>query len=496
MQTPALPTSDPNPEAAPAPSRAGAWADLLRRQARVARLAWRHRHENDPPARLPHETEFLPAAMALQDTPPPPAPRVAMGLIVGFALIALAWSVIGRVDVVASARGRLVPVQGSQVVQPLEAATVRAILVREGEAVRAGQTLVELDASVATADRAQLESELVAARLTAARARALLASLDAGGPTSRPPALPDAALAGVPAARRAEAQELLRSEHQELLARRARLDAELARIDAEHQTTLEAVRKLEQTLPLAERRARDFRELADEQFVSRHGYLDREQQRIERGADLASLRSRLQEIEAGRREVAQRQAEAVAQARRQALDTVEQQQRRAAVLEQDLRKAETRGRQTRLTAPVDGTVQQLAVRTVGGVVTPAQPLMVIVPQGAGLEIEALVENKDIGFVKPGQAAVVKVDAFPFTRHGTLPGRIVTVSHDAVRDERLGAVFAARVRLERERLDVDGVEVGLSAGMTVTVEARLGERRLIDYVLSPLREVAGESLRER
>jgi hemolysin D len=159
-------------------------------------------------------------------------------------------------------------------------------------------------------------------------------------------------------------------------------------------------------------------------------------------------------------------------------------------------KAENRSRLMRLTAPVAGSVQQLAVHTVGGVVTPAQALLVIVPGDNPLEIEAFVENKDIGFVRTGQTAEVKVETFPFTKYGTLPGKVVQVSSDAIQDEKRGLVYAARVKLDKATLDVDGKTVNLTPGMAVTVEIKTGKRRIIEYFLSPLMQYKAESLRER
>jgi hemolysin D len=150
----------------------------------------------------------------------------------------------------------------------------------------------------------------------------------------------------------------------------------------------------------------------------------------------------------------------------------------------------------RLTAPVAGTVQQLAVHTVGGVVTAAQPLMVIVPKENVLEVEAWLPNKDIGFVNVGQVAEVKVEAFPFTKYGSLPGRVIQVSADAIQDEKRGLVYATRVRLARDTLRMENRAVRLTPGMAVTVEVRTGQRRVIEYFLDPLIQVGRESLRER
>jgi hemolysin D len=178
-------------------------------------------------------------------------------------------------------------------------------------------------------------------------------------------------------------------------------------------------------------------------------------------------------------------------------------------------KATERSKLQRLTAPVDGTVQQLAVHTVGGVVTPAQPLLEVVPRGSKLEIEAVVANKDVGFVHAGQEAEIKVDTFNFTKYGMLHGHVQSVSADAVQRDRNPSAtqsatdqkstddgkagdlaYTARVTLDQTQMDVDGAAVNLSPGMAVTVEIKTGSRRIISYLLSPLLRFKQESLRER
>jgi hemolysin D len=173
-----------------------------------------------------------------------------------------------------------------------------------------------------------------------------------------------------------------------------------------------------------------------------------------------------------------------------------------------------------LTAPVDGTVQQLAVHTLGGVVTPAQALLVVVPADSRLEIEAMVPNRDIGFVHPGESAEIKIDTFNFTRYGLLHGEVLSVSHDAIardkpQDKSAAAaaqaaadsdtssepkgqelIYAARVSLDRAQMQVDGRLVDLAPGMAVTVEIKTGSRRVIEYLLSPLLRYKQASLRER
>ncbi|MEQ6342245.1 MAG: HlyD family type I secretion periplasmic adaptor subunit [Gammaproteobacteria bacterium] len=464
--------------------------DLLKRYASIFRHAWRDRKQHDGRARLPHEAQFLPAALALQETPVSPLPRVAMWLLMAFALIALLWAVFGRIDIVATAQGKIVPNDRTKVIQPMETATVKAIHVADGQVVKAGEVLIELDATNAQADMDRLASDLAAARFQIGRARALLVALEEG----RPPVLRKAD--GINPAQWQEAQRLLEGQFGEYLAKRARIEADIARREAERRSTLELVHKLEQTAPIAHQRAQDYKDLVDKSFVPRHGYLEREQERIEKEGDLATQRSRLQEIDAALIEGRSEKAALAAETRRLTLDSLNEGLQKARALEQELVKADTRGRLMTLVSPVDGTVQQLAVHTVGGVVTPAQPVMMIVPGDHPLEVEAFVENKDIGFVNAGQNAEVKIETFPYTKYGTIHAKLTHLSHDAINDEKRGLIYSSRVKMDRATLAVEGKQVNLTPGMAVTVEIKTGKRRVIEYFLSPLLQYGQESLRER
>lgn len=470
--------------------RLQALSDLLGRYNAAFRHAWHHRAAMEPTPRLPHEAQFLPAALSLQETPVSPAPRVAMWMLIGFMVIALLWAVFGRMDVVATAQGKIVPNDRTKTVQSFETASVKAIHVTDGQRVRAGDVLIELDATTALADTERVVAEQTAALLQLARGQALLEALQSGQePLLRRPA-------GVGDARYLEAQRLLAGQHAEYTARLNRISADTARREAELLSTQALVRKLEQTLPIAQQRAQDFKNLVDQNFVSRHGYLEREQVRIEQEADLANQRSRLREMEAGLREVQGQRQALLAETRRATLDSTAEAQQRLDALAQEWKKADSRGKLMRLTSPVDGTVQQLAVHTQGGVVTEAQPLMVIVPSDNPLEVEAMFENKDIGFVKAGQEAAVKIETFQYTKYGTIDAEVSSVSHDAINDEKRGLIYSSRVRMARTTLMVDGTEVSLSPGMAVTVEVKTGQRRVIEYFLAPLLQHTSESLRER
>lgn len=470
--------------------RLQAFGDLFKRYGEAFRHAWQHRLDMQAPHRLPHEVQFLPAALSLQETPVSPAPRVAMWLLIAFAALALMWAIFGHIDVVATAQGKIVPNDRTKTIQPIETANVKAIHVTDGQFVKAGEVLIELDATTALADKNRVLVDLTSAQLQVARGRAMLAAIDGGTiPTLQHPAHVDEA-------KFHESQRLLSGQHGEYMAKLSRIEAEIARREAELRSTQELVRKLEQTVPIVRQRAQDFKNLVDQNFVSKHGYLEREQARIEQEADLANQRSRMKEIEAALREARGQRLEMIAETKRLSLDSITDGQQKVAALEQELLKADSRGKLMQLTAPVDGTVQQLAVHTVGGVVTPAQLLMVIVPHDNPLEVEAFIENKDIGFVKPGQDAEVKVETFQYTKYGTIHAKVSSVSHDAISDEKRGLIYSTRVKMERSTINVDGAKVALSPGMAVSVEIKTGKRRIIEYFLSPLMQYGDESLRER
>ncbi len=469
--------------------RAAAITDLGARYADCLRRSWAARKALDGPGYRPDEAEFLPGALALQRSPPSPAPRVALWLICAFALLALLWATFGKVDVVATASGKIVPSGRSKSIQAIETASVKSIRVRDGDAVQVGDLLLELDATAAAADVDRIENERIAARLQTLRSQAMLAAQDSRH-------LPALAAPDLPPARLAEAARQADGMHAEYRARLARLEADIDRRQAELRSTQELVRKLERTLPITSSRAQDFQTLQARGFVSRHAWLEKEQARLDQEGELATQRSRLSEISAALRETQGQRSALVAETRRLMLDAAAEGAQKAESLKQEWLKAQSRENLMRIAAPINGTVQQLAVNTVGGVVTPAQVLMLLVPDQQPIEIDALLENKDIGFVKPGQAVEVKVETFPYTRYGTIPARVLHISHDAVSDDKHGLTYLAKIRVDRSVVNVNGRDMPLHPGMAVVAEIKTGRRRVIDYLLSPLIENASESLRER
>ena len=353
------------------------------------------------------ELAFLPAALEIVETPPSPIGRAIGATIVAVFCVALLWAAFGHVDIVASASGKVIPSGSVKLIQPFETGVVRSIHVRDGQSVKAGEVLIELDPSITAAEQAQKKAEL---------------------------------------------------------------DTIAATVD-----------KLEADEPIIAQRVDILKKLVDKGLGSKLTYLETLQQLTDNQKDTAIQKSRLVEANAA-------VAAITARMKRQIL-----------------------------TAPVDGVVQQLAVHTIGGVVTSAQQLAMIVPSDVVLEIEALVPNREIGFVHVGQDVQIKVDAFNFTRYGLLHGRVLSVSQDAIvrdvspdktKDNTPGAEstssepkgqelnYAVRVSLDRTQIQVDDALANLSPGMVVTAEIKTGSRAVITYLLSPLLRHVHNSMGER
>jgi len=456
------------------------------------------------------ETAFLPAALEIVETPPSPIGRAIGATLIALFCLALMWASFGHVDIVASAHGKIVPSGRVKLIQPLETGVVRVIDVHDGENVKAGDVLIELDPTVTTAEQEHIRSDLIAAQLDIARLRAVLSSSDNPQSVFQPPI---GASSGLVAMQRG----FLIKQVEENRAKLAGLDRQRAQKEAERATIAATIQKLEATAPLIQQRVDIRKYLADKELGSKLTYLETVQQLTENENDLAVQKSRLQEALAAVAVITETRAQADAEFRRTLFGELAEAERKAGGLADDLAKAERRTKLQLLTAPVDGVVQQLAVHTVGGVVTPAQQLAVIVPADAVLEVEAMVSNRDIGFIHPGQDAQIKVDTFNFTRYGLVHGRVVSVSPDAIvhetpqnggNDRAKGAesessepkgqeyVYAARISLDRTQIEVDDSIANLSPGMAVTVEIRTGSRAVISYLLSPLLRYKHDSMHER
>ena len=457
-----------------------------------------------------HETAFLPATLEVIETPPSPVGRAIGSTIIAVFCVAVTWASLGTVDMVATAPGKIVPSGRIKVVQPFEAGVVRAIRVRDGGSVKMGDVMIELDPTLSAADVEHTRSDLVGAELDVTRLRSALAGRIDSAADFAPP---DGAGNGLVETQR----RLLVTQLAEHKARIAEIDGQLTQKAAERDTITAMIEKIEAIIPPLLERVNVRRTLYERQIGTKLAYLSEYQDLLGQQHELLVQQSRRREADAAIGALTETRTKAEAEYRRILFDELAKAEQKAAGLAQDVIKAERKAKLQILTAPIDGNVQQLAVHTIGGVVTPAQPLAVVVPRDSELEIEAMVSNRDIGFVFAGQDAEIKVEAFNFTRYGLLHGRVRSISRDAIardRHEELsraapsGAqsttsepngqelVYAARVLLDRSQMEIEGKPVQLLSGMAVSVEIKTGSRRIISYLLSPLVRYRQEVFRER
>jgi len=452
----------------------------------VWKAAWRAEHDR-PLGTVPtgRATEFLPPVLEIQQSPPSPIGRAILWTILAVFSTGVLWATFGWIDIVATAQGKIIPSGYSKIIQPYETGVIAAIYVQDGQMVKKGEVLIELDPTQNRADYDRASNEYRAAKVEAARLRALIA----GQSTFVAP--PD----GDPQYILLQ-QQLLRDQWAEFQARVASAQHLIDQRQAAFDQTEENIRRLQATVPMEAERAEAFKKLFEHDAATKLDFLEAEQQRIDKTQELAGQRKRLSQDHAALSEAEKNHRALLSefqQAKQAELSTIET---KAASLVQDVTKAGQKADLQRLTTPIDGVVQQLAVHTVGGVVTPAQQLLIVVPLNHPVEVEAQVENKDVGFVKEGEVVEVKVETFPFTLYGTIPGKVLSVSDDAASIEKVGLVYPTRVSMDRSTIQVEGKQVNLSPGMAVTVEIKTGQRRVIEYLLSPLLKSVKESLRER
>ena len=462
--------------------RKQAYQELLARYKAAWQFWWDHRDEIKATDLKSHEAEFLPSALALQEAPVSPAGRMVARILISLLATVFLWSILGKMDIIVSGQGKIIPSGYTKTIASIEVAKVVSLHVQEGQVVKAGDLLIELDSRGPDSDHHKAQGDRQLALLQMQRSKAFLEALS----TNREPVLEPTE--GIDEVHYQSEVKHLHDVWRDYIAKRNRI--------------LTQIKRFNDALPLATKRAKDYQELSKDRDVSMHSYLEKEQARIEIQGQLDDAKTQLVSL--------------LAEARKTAQGDLYQATRIWSGAVQDINKAVAHSEQLRIISPVDGVVQQLSVHTVGGVVPAAQPLMLIVPTGYMVEVEAYVENKDIGFVHTGQNAKIKLDAYEYTKYGTMPAIVTNLSRDAVdfsgngtgqlvnkdadakKDggNNKGLMYAVRLALEKSTILVDGKEMSVSPGMSTSVEIKTGERRIIEYVLSPLIRHGRESLRER
>ena len=437
------------------------------------------------------DAAFLPAALEVIERPVSPTARLTgKVLLAGFVVLA-GWLVLGTTDIVASATGRIVPTGQVQLVQPAEAGIVRRILVHDGDRVTKGQVLVLLDPTVSGAEAAQARKAYETAAFEVARDRAVIGALDGGAFDFVPPADADADPATI-----AMQRSLARARLADVTAtiRAANAGDAIARADIV--SARADVSKLDQSLPLLDQQLAANEALLAKGYVSKLKVLEMRRQRIAevgaRNVARASIARAAAQAGGAASTVAKSRAEVRAQLYEELVKATAEMRLRG----EEMVKTQQRAGLQALRAPATGIVGQLNVHTEGGVVEATKPIMMVVPSDGHLVAEVKLLNRDAGFISRGQAVAIKLEAFPFSRYGTIPGRVLAISPDAIPDEKLGPVYVVRVALDRNRIDRGDRFVALTPGMTATADIVTGRRSFLSYLTSPIEEARSDSLHER
>jgi hemolysin D len=436
-----------------------------------------------------HENDFLPAALEVIERPISPTSRITAWVLMIGLIATLAWLIFGRVDVVASAPGQILSAGDTKTVQSAGSGVVDAIHVRDGDHVTKGQVLVDLDTTLSTAELEQAKKAAQAADLDVARGQALVAALDGHGIAFTPPM-------GTPPEVAATQRQLIQAQIDELASTIGGYSAARSSALADAQAAAATRAKLDATLPILDHEVDAMNKLDANGYAPGMRLLELQRQRRSDVGDRDVAAAQQERGMSEARKNAAGESEAREGARSKALADLAKAQSDAIQKREDVTKATRRSGLEHLVAPTDGTVQQLAIHTIGGVVEPARALMAIVPSHDDIVVEAKVLNKDVGFVREGQLAAVKIEAFPFTRYGTVPGRVISLSRDAVPDRKLGATYVARIRLTRGDIQVDGKWVPLTSGLDVTADIRTGSRRIISWLLSPIQTSVAQAGHEQ
>jgi hemolysin D len=435
------------------------------------------------------ETEFLPAVLEVTETPPSPVGRVLLFSIMVLLTCGLLWSVFGHVDEVAVANGKIVPVGQVKVVQAEDKGVVRQIYVKEGQIVKKGELLIELDRTVSEADLARTKKEMAYYNLEIER---LLAEQQGVG--FAPTGLEDTDAKDVYF--QTQLYQTRMNEYQtKLAAAQSAVAQQLAAIQGAESSFV----KYSQQLVINREKETRMETLFQQNAVALFQLMDVQARSMELEQNVVFQQTEIARFNAALAQSKEQLTNVTAEHERDLATKLVEDRKQVAAYAEELKKADEKNRLAHIVAPEEGKVGQLAVHTVGGVVTAAQALMIIVPEDATLEVEAWVANKDIGFIKMGQKAEIKVATFNFQKYGIIDAQVAEISPDAVSDEKdkeKDLKYRVVLHLDKDRVLVSDKDVLLSPGMSVAAEIKIREKRIIEFFLDPFRKYQSEALRER
>jgi hemolysin D len=467
------------------------------------------------------DLEFLPSALEVIETPASPIKIQLIYTVCGLFIAALVWSILGKIDVVASANGRIEPTGDVQLIEPVNAGKIAEILVKNGQQVQAGQLLVKMDRRQLLSQRADIQSRLYTWQAEILRREkidsiAKQVSIDSFNIVTD--AYPDwIQIPGLPEAIRNNSEQMMNRALEDLKSSLLQSSAQIAMAKNEESAIQNNIASQEALLETVTKRATIRHDLLREKVISVDAWLEYSTTQKQTKAALDTLRTELAKAQA-QKAVAitsfQKTLDAsIADNSQKLLDA----QRQNTTLSEQLQQLNVQLSQTELTSPCAGIVAASVLTTPGQVVTQGQELMRIVPNNVKMQVRAYVSNADIGFIREGQPAEIKVNTFSFTRYGTLKGTVIMVSHDAISSsesrhaiadgsrqlssgtssqESSDMVFPVTISLEKNSMNIDNQSIPLRSGMGVVAEIMTEKRRAINYLLSPIENITSNSMHER
>lgn len=418
--------------------------------------------------------QFLPSALEIIETPPSPSGRITIWLIFLIILSAIIWSIVGKVDEVAIARGKVIPHGKVKVIQTPENGIILDLHVEEGDIVSTGDKLVELDATLSEIDYEtskttyeNLKSEI-----------ALLEKELSGQTVDLEQLIND----GVDRSFVLTLMELRAQNKQNLENSEKTISHEIAQAKSSYEAAIVEKGIVEQRITMLEEEVKDTKTLYESGAIAKIDYKKKCDQLAILQSELQASKQKIINTSEKIQESRQNYSNLSEDYRKELLATIVQKQTQLLTAEAQMNKSAKVKNMNTILCPVDGKVNGLGNTAIGGVVQATTPIMTIVPKDTPMIIEASILNKDIGFVHEGQLADIKVDTFPFQKYGVLEGEIIFISPDAYKDEQLGEVYKIKVKPLTTTFDIEGKEMTISSGMTTTVEVKVGRRRIIEFFL--------------
>lgn len=427
--------------------------------------------------------EFTPLLVEIEERPTSPLGRSLLWALLAFVTIGLLWLFFAKIDIVVSARGKVIPDGEIKTLQPVETGVIGSILVKEGQSVKKGEVLMEIDPSITQSDLASKQKNLSLLELEIDRLNALV---------SNRPFIPN------PACKEAAAistQQLMYFSTQSAYdQQRQVIEEQLRQTEQQTQGTIVDKKRLTQLLSSAKEREARLKEVLD--IIAKKDYEEAQNQRVEYQEQLSMKEHVIAQSQGKLNELTQQLRLVTQEYRNKLLAELTQKSKEATSLRTEVETTLFRNTKQQIIAPVDGYIGKLLIHTVGGVVTPAEKLLTLIPKGVPLIIKATVQNQDIGFVTKEMEAAIKIDTFDFQKYGLIHGRVKHIADDAIDDEKLGPVYEIAISPVETTLRVEGKELNIHPGMSVTAELKVGKRRVIEFFIYPMIKYLDEGLSVR